>query len=192
MKAAIFLCLLFQVAGALWGQPPSTEIDSLRVEGKALFQGKPLPLKTAFAQWHTKKSMLSIFLFPFDITQEDLAIYKKRFDYRDLKKPSPDPSRWQWVPWVWIDIIFRPDAALSMENMKGANLAFVNFDFDGSSVTKSGDAFLLYKQFSAFSATGTNIGDSVEFSLKSIDDTEFHEFEIQLQGKTKILAQPPF
>jgi hypothetical protein len=158
-----------------------------RVEGKVVHEGQTLVVKTAFAEWRPKTSSLSIFLYPFELTPEELAIYHEKHDYRPLKKSSPDPAKWPGrVPWVLIGLDFSGDhGSLTTAKIKGASVSYMNFKDAGSSATTSGDGFKLYEGFRSFVAKGSAVGDTIEFSLTFQQKSP--PCDIQVKGKTVII-----
>ena len=162
------------------------------MEGKVVYEGQTLILKTAFAEWSPKSSRLMLYLYPFEVTPDELAIYVKGHDYRPLKKPSTDPAKWPGrVPWVLVGVGFSEGVdSLTSSNMTGASVTYMNFEKVGSSVTTSGDGFKLYTGFKSFATQGSAVGDKIELSLRF--QQKFPACDIEVRGKTVIINRSRF
>lgn len=131
--AIVALALLLPAAG------PAAE---RQVTGQVTQNGLTLTLVDGFALRSHRGDSVTVYLYPVEIAERDIRTARAGQPWAvALRKPSPDPRRWDWCPTVEIDL----EAVNGRLNGRG-DLTFVNFMFSGlqkrnhtTNLTRSGD-----------------------------------------------------
>lgn len=121
MRAVLaILTLALSLAG------PATGANR-QVEGHVSLNGSQLALVDGFALRGPRGERVTLHLYPVEIGPQDITAARSGQAWAvALRKPSPDPQRWDWCPSVQIDVR-SANAALDGR----ATLAFVGFMFNG-------------------------------------------------------------
>jgi hypothetical protein len=163
-------------------------LAALKVDGHFTFRGKSIPLKTACAEWKTRRNCVSLYLFPFDLTPADVALLQKQAYWPPPKmvKPSPDPAVWKLPPHVRIHMCFDPSTTtFSTETLTGAKLEVSGWEQPGATSQFPGHDADFQKGVQSISLPGTNLQAAVTFSVKAASDK--HHYELEVAGKSLIL-----
>lgn len=129
----VALALVFPATG------PAAE---RQVTGGVTQNGLTLTLVDGFALRSHRGNSVTVYLYPVEVVERDIQAARAGQPWAvALRKPSPDPRRWDWCPTVEIDL----------ESVNGrltgrGDLTFVNFMFSGlqkrnhtTNLTRSGD-----------------------------------------------------
>ncbi len=113
-----------------------------QVEGSVTQNGLNLTLKDGFALRSHRGDGVTLYLYPVEIGERDIRAARAGQAWAvALRKPSPDPQRWDWCPTVEIEL-----EAVSGRLTGRGDLTFANFMFSGlqkrnhtTNLTRSGD-----------------------------------------------------
>ncbi|MBA1147045.1 hypothetical protein H0Z60_08220 [Ectothiorhodospiraceae bacterium WFHF3C12] len=113
-----------------------------RVEGHVTHNGSRLELTDGYALRSDRGDTVTVYLYPVAVGERDIQAARAGQAWAvALRKPSPDPSRWDWCPTMEIDL-----QSVSGRLTGRGDLAFGNFMFTGldrrnhtTNLTRSGD-----------------------------------------------------
>lgn len=181
---AIMLALLTPFAGL------AAERD---VEGSVTQNGVRLTLEDGFALRSQRGDSVSIYLYPVEIVERDIRAARAGQAWAvALRKPSPDPQRWDWCPTVEIDL-----EAVNGRLTGRGNLTFANFMFSGlqnrnhtTNLTRSGDQARASVTALSFETDGGQEYVVVRSRASGLTYDGNNEYGWQLRARLPVYQQP--